>query len=94
MSQRTMEPDLIAAPPDDGGDLGVFSRPQDATELRNAQRPSATEDRHPALSSDPTRTGHIPVRSPAVHIGVAFGTVLLIALTIALVALAMVVSGG
>lgn len=94
MAQRTRHPDLVAAPPDDGGDLGFFSRPDDASQVADPARAGGDVERHPPLSVDPTRTGHLGEHAPRARVGVAAGTLVLLAVTAILVALAMVVAGG
>ncbi|MDQ3036288.1 MAG: hypothetical protein M3Y87_28060 [Myxococcota bacterium] len=97
MAQRTLDPDMVAGPPDDGGFAGQFSTPQDEMVARTPHRPLGPhgESRQsPPLHRDETRTGTFGKKSPTAGLGVAGGTVFLMAVTAVAVALALLVAGG
>lgn len=89
MAQRTRR-DLIAAPPDDGGSLGIFGTPEDDMQVSTNHRPGDGPDPTPT-HEDPSRTGTFGKKRPTPGLGVVGGTLLLAVFAAALVLLAMLV---
>lgn len=89
MSLRTRR-DFIAAPPDDGGSLGIFGTPEDAMQVDITPQPGSAEERTPTLD-DPSRTGTFGRKAPTRGLGVMGGTLLLAVISAVIVLLAMLV---
>lgn len=95
MAQRTYDPDLVSAPPDDGGDLGIFSRPEDSLQVRDPAAPRG--EKYPPSDQDPSRSGSIgkrPTTGPTAGLGVAGMTIFFMAIAALAVVLALLVLGG
>ncbi len=87
----TSDRDTMAAPPDDGGEMGNFTRPSDVMQVR------AEEDRDqhgPPLHVDPTRTGSIDRAGPRANWGPVPMTLALGAAVALVVAAVVLLAGG
>lgn len=88
MERLPIDPELISAPPDDGGHLGHASVPSDELLVRSAKRPGVPRERTPT-HEDPTLTGTMIKQPPKPGLGVIGGLVLLFVISVISVVLAL-----
>lgn len=88
--QRAIDVDLVAAPPDDGGHQGNFTRPEDDVMVSTHEGGPT-----PPMHYDGTRTNTI-ARDEHPHRGLGWpgGTLVIAAICAAVVALVVLLSGG
>jgi hypothetical protein len=88
MVRPHIDPELIAAPPDDGGHFGNLSIPSDDLLVRSAPRPGMPRERTPT-HEDPTLTGTMMKQPPKAGLGIIGGLVLLLAISLISVVIAL-----
>lgn len=92
MAQRTAPPDMIGATPDDGGNRGIFGRPEDELVVRDPTSDDMSDGFGPPTSQDGTYTHSIDRIAPRRGIGIIVGTLLIAVLVAAVVVLTEVVA--